>query len=259
MAVDRGPRNLQLKAQVGKNNPFRKLAFGLLDDISGGSAKDLEALGQNRNWSPEGRKNEARNLTRKAERARHDRLKPLAQYNAETEAMQAKVKLPDLDRTDEYAVRLHFRMLDLSYDMTPLERMGLMSGPGRDPDFIDAVSREKPWVSGLREKSELDVLAQAKEERLAELHGPLQDTIAARKSNSDEVMMIANMVRGDLLSDSVDAGLTRAEFEAEAKAIESKVAAEAPKASPAGPTAPPSPEFEEIWKRFDQMVDAATA
>src|SRR5258706_8204523 len=137
----------------------------------------MEAVRAKRDLSAEGKKNAARDHLREALRARQDRKKSIAEFHAQTERMEAKVKLPDLDRTDEYAVRMHFRMLDLSYDMTPLERMGLMTGPGRDPDFIDAVSREKPWVSGIREKSELDVLAQAKQERLAERHGPLQDTI----------------------------------------------------------------------------------
>jgi hypothetical protein len=224
-----------------------------LEDISGGFAKDTEALRQNRNWSPEGRKKEARNLTRKAEGARHDRLKPLAQYNAETEAMNARVRLPDYDKSS-YAARLRAEIRDRSYyDLTPQQRMGLLASSSA---FFDAVSEQEPWLSGLREKSELDALAAAKTERLAELHAPLQAAIAERKSNYDEVMMIANMVRGDLQSDSVDAGLSRAEFEAEVKAIESKAAAEAP-APPADrkPTTPPSPEFEKIWASFDEHMD----
>ncbi|HXB78061.1 MAG TPA: hypothetical protein VNX23_11775 [Bradyrhizobium sp.] len=135
MAVNRSSRNHQLLSQVGAKNPFKKLAIDLLD-VSSGFAKGMEAVRAKRGLSAEGKRDEARDLVRKALRTRQDLRKPLAQYNAQTEAMAAKVKLPDLDRTDEYAVRLHFRMLDLSYDMTPLERMGLMTGPGRDPDFI---------------------------------------------------------------------------------------------------------------------------
>jgi hypothetical protein len=258
---NRGPRNLQLLSQIGEKNRFKMLAPTLLD-ISSDFEQDMQAVRANRKLSAEGKRNEARDLARKALRARDDRKKPIAEFHAQTERMKAKVKLPDLDRTDEYAVRLHFRMLDLSYDMTPLERMGLMTGPGRDPDFIDSVSREKPWHSGFREKGELDVLAAAKTERLAELFGPLQATIAERESEESEIRMLDNMVRGDLLIDSVDSGLSRAEFEAEAKAIESKPAAEAPKAPP-DRTRSAAPEIEarylaemqEIDARFNRRVD----
>jgi hypothetical protein len=258
--MNRGPRNDRLLAQVGEKNPFKKLAQ-VFFDLSGAFAKDLEAVVAKQDLSVKGKRDAARDHLRKALRSRRDSLKPLKEYNAETKAMEARVRLPDLDRTDDYAVRMHFRMLDLSYDMTPLERMGLLTGPGRDPDYRAAVSREKPWISGFREKGELDVLAQAKEEWLAELHGPLQDTIAARKGTEDEILMVDNMVLSDLASDFAafyPAGRpdqARADFEAEAKAFESK-AVEAPKMEDRKPM---SPEFEEIWKRFDQMVDASVA
>jgi hypothetical protein len=129
----------------------------------------------------------------------------------------------------------------------------------------DAVLREKPWVSGFREKGELDVYAATKQERLAELHHGLQDAIAARKGTESEILMLDNMVRNDLASDSVDAGLPRADFEDEVKAFESKVAAEAPKAPPEDRTRPTTSaldgeaayqaELREIDARFYQRVD----
>jgi hypothetical protein len=227
-------------------------------DISSGFEQDMQAVRANRKLSAEGKRNEARDLTRKALHARQDRLKPLNEHRAKTEAMKANVKLPDYDRADDYAARLRAEMRDKSYDMTALERMGLMSGPNRVV-YFDAISEQPLFMSGLREKGELDAYAALKEERLAELHGPLQAAIAERESAESEIVMVDNMMRNDLASDSVDAGLTRAEFEAEAKAIESKAAAEAPKAAPEGRPTAPSPEFEEIWKRFDQMVDASVA
>jgi hypothetical protein len=135
----------------------------------------------------------------------------------------------------------------------------------------DAVLREKPWVSGFREKGELDVYAATKQERLAELHGPLQDAITTRRGTEDEILMVANMVLNDLREDS---GLSREDFEAVAKQIESKVTAEPPKAPPEDrtrPTTSESPEeilrrfspsqeeIEERWRSFDKLVDASVA
>ena len=204
------------------------------------------------NISPEEKRDAARDLLRKALETRQDRLKPLRGYNAETKAMEARVGLPDYDKADHYGARLRREMRDKSYyAMTPQERMGFMSGPDRIA-YFDAVREQPLSMSGLREKGELDVYAGLKEERLRELHGPLQDAIAGRKGNESEILMVDNMVLNDLAEDS---GLSREDFEAVVK----KVTAEAPKATPDGPTAPQSPEFEEIWKRFDQMVDASVA
>jgi hypothetical protein len=129
----------------------------------------------------------------------------------------------------------------------------------------DAVLREKPWVSGFRQKGELDVYAATKQERLAELHHGLQDAIAARKGTESEILMVDNMARNDLASDSVDAGLPRAEFEVEAKAIESKAGApiEAPKmegrtqptASALDGDAAYQAELREIDARFNKRVE----
>jgi hypothetical protein len=260
--MNRGPRNQSLLRQISEKNPFKKLAPAFFD-ISDGFTKGMEAVQANRKLSAEGKRNEARDLTRKALRARQDLKKPIAEHRAQTERMKAKVRLPDYDRADDYSARLRAEMRDKSYDMTPQERMGLMSGPDRAA-YFDAVREQPLFMSGLREKGELDVYAGLKEARLAELHGPLQAVITARESNESEILMFDNMARNDLLGDFLDLGLSRAEresmekdFEAEAKAFESK-AVEAPKTEDrTKPTT--SPEFEEIWKRFDRMVDASVA
>jgi hypothetical protein len=260
MAVNRGPRNQSLLRQISEKNPFKTLAADFLD-ISSGFERDMQAVRANRKLSAEGKQNEARDHLRKALRAREDRQKPLAEFHAQTEAMKAKVKLPDYDKADDYAARLRAEMRDRSYDMTPLERMGLMSGPNRSVAFIDAVFETAPFVSGLREKGELDVYAAAKEERLAELHGPLQDVIAARRGTESEIRMLDNMVWNDLASDS---GLSREDFEAVAKQIESKATAEALKTTPRDHIRQAIPEQDiklfspeeeaAFWRPFDELV-----
>jgi hypothetical protein len=252
--MNRGPRDESLLSKISTDNPFKNLAPAFLG-IRDGFLKDKEAARLDRDLSPK----RVQDHLRKALSARQDRLKPLRGYNAETKAMEARVRLPDLDKSS-YAARLRRETRDKSYyNMTPGERMGLLTGPGRDPDYFDAVREQKPWHSGFREKGELDVLAMAETERLAELHAPLQAAIAARKSNSDEILMIANTLLNDLAE---DCGLKPREFEAEVKAFESKAAAEAPKATPEDRKSP-APEIEarylaemqEIDARFNRRVD----
>jgi hypothetical protein len=257
MAVDRSSRNIQLLSQISEKNPFKTLAKSLLVDIPGAYAKDMEdaaAKLASGDITIKGKREAAQKRLREALRAGQDRLKPFKEYIAQIEAMKARVKLPDYDKSS-YAARLRAEIRDRSYDLTPQQRMGLLASSSA---FFDAVSEQEPWLSGLREKSELDALAAAKTARLAELHGPLQAAIAERESNKSEIEMIDNMHRLDLASDS---GLAQREFEAEAKAIESKASAtEAPKAPTAnGQDATPSPEIEAIWKRFDELVSGSAA
>jgi hypothetical protein len=257
--MNRGPRNHQLLSQIGEKNPFKALAQ-VFFDLSGAFAKDLEAVGAKQDLSVKGKRDAARDHLRKALRSRRDSMKQLEEHRARTAAMSAQVRLPDYDKTDNYGARLRAEMRDKSYDMTPQERMGLMSGPDRIA-YFDSISEQPLFMSGIREKGELDVYAGLKTERLRDFHGQLQDTIAKRQSTESEILSVDNMVLNDLASDFsafYPAGRpdqARADFEAEAKAFESK-AVEAPKMEDRKPM---SPEFEEIWKRFDQMVDASVA
>jgi hypothetical protein len=260
--INRNPRNQSLLRQISEANPFKTLAPAFFD-ISGGFTKEMEAVRAKQDLSVKGKRNKARDHLREALRIRRDRKKPIAEFHAKTEAMRAQVRLPDYDKTDNYAARLRAEMRDKSYDMTAGERMALMSGPNRIA-YFDAISEQPLFMSGLREKGELDVYAATKEERLRELCGPLQDAIAARDGSEREILMVDDMLRNDLLSDSLDSGLSREDFEAEAKAFESKVAAptpEAPKTEDRKPTTleQRGPEFEAIWERFDRMVDASVA
>jgi hypothetical protein len=250
--INRAPRDQSLLSQISKNNPFKELAPAFLG-IRDGFLKDMEAARLDRDLSPK----RVQDHLRKALGTRQDRLKPLRGYNAETKAMEARIRLPDLDK-GSYAARLRRETRDKSfYSMTPLERMGLLTGPGRDPDYFDAVREQKPWHSGFREKGELDVLAMVQTERVAELHGPLQAAIAARKSNSDEILMLANTLLNDLAE---DCGLKPREFEAEVKQVEAEAVAKAPKMEDRKPAAPEIEarylaEMQEIDARFNKRVD----
>jgi hypothetical protein len=243
---NRNPRDLQILSQIPDSNPFKRTLVPALSNISRGFAKSMEDVRLSRK-SPEWKQDEARGHLRKALGTRQDRLKPFDEFRARTAAMSAQVRLPEYDRTDDYAARLRAEMRDKSYDMTPLERIGLLTGPNRIV-YFDAISEQPLFMSGLREKSELDVYAALKEERLREHCGPLQDAIAVRKGTESEILMVDNMVFNDLRD---DCGLSREDFEAETKAFESKAAAPTPEDR----TKPAPALDEESWRRFDERLD----
>jgi hypothetical protein len=264
--MDRNPRNHNLLSQIGEKNPFKKLAPALFD-ISPGFAKDLEPVRAKRTLSAEGKLAEARDHLRKVLRTRQDIRKPLDEHRAKTAAMRAAVRLPDYDKADNYGARLRREMRDKAYyNMTPGQRTGLMIGPNRDTAFLDAVFEVPAWMSGinLHEKGEADIFEAAKEQRLSDLNAPLLAAIAERESTEREILAVDNMALNDLADDFSAfcppgrTDLVRADFDAIAKQIEAEAAAKAPK-TPAETKPTTSPEFEEIWKRFDQMVDASVA
>jgi hypothetical protein len=137
--------------------------------------------------------------------------------------MRAKVKRPAYDKTDYVAALNRKELRDASRAMTFGQRAAHLAGPTRSKAFIDAVLEfeDDPWMSGLDvfNQNELQVFEAAKEERLRDFHGPLLDQIAERDSTEREARMIPTVVRNDIQSDS---GLERVDFEAIAKAIETR-------------------------------------
>src|SRR5260221_777317 len=98
--MNRAPRDQSLLSQISKNNPFKELAPAFLG-IRDGFLKDKEAARLDRDLSPK----RVQDHLRKALGARQDRLKLLRGYNAETKVMEARVRLPDLDKSS-YAAKL---------------------------------------------------------------------------------------------------------------------------------------------------------
>jgi hypothetical protein len=216
-------QNYQLMQQL--KTPLAKKLAPVALDLADFFRRDMQhlELETGRKWGPEGSRDEAQKLRRKVIRDLRDNIrKPIDERRAKTEEMRAKATMPAFDKTDKDAAKARREMRDRSYVMTSGERRGLMSGPNRDTDFIDAVRERKPWVSGIREPDELQIWEIAKQERLRDLNGPLLDAVADCDSEDEEALMVYNKVRNDIVADS---GLERDEFEAEAKPIESKAGA----------------------------------
>jgi hypothetical protein len=228
---NRNPRNLQLLSQISDLNPFKKTIAPRVFDIGHDMERDVEAIfardatGQSlrRDLSPEGKRDEALKAARRAIRDLRDIKKPLEEYHAKTETMRAEATLPAYDKGG-YASRLRRELRDRSFAMTVGQRAGLLTGPNRSTEFIDALLELPAWASGIDIYSpdQLEIYKIAKEERLRDLYGPLLDTVADREGVEKETMMILNVVRGDIQNDS---GLESRDFEAFAKPIESKARA----------------------------------
>ena len=137
--------------------------------------------------------------------------------------MRAAVKMPAFDKTDVVGFLRRQELRAASRSLTPGQRAMHMTGKTRSADFIDAVLEQEAWVSGIdiytQEGQDLKNYEEAKESRLRDLHGSLLDTIAQRDGIESEALIIPNVVRNDLAADS---GLEPREFEAEAKAVESR-------------------------------------
>lgn len=204
--MNRDPRNQHLLSQVSSTNPFKDTLAPRVFAIGNDFEKAVEDVGLDRRLSQEGKKDKARVHLQKALRELDDIEKPVADYRKQTESMRSGMKKPSFDKTDDYTRELHRELRDRSVSMTPGQRAGLMSGPGRDEDFIDALMERKPWVSGVNvnDPGELEIYEAAKESRLRDLNGPLMDALAARAGLEAEIKMVIDVVRGDLESDAAD-------------------------------------------------------
>jgi hypothetical protein len=83
----------QLLQQIAETNPFKKTVAAPVFDIASDFKRDMEIVAANRNFSPEGRRNEAQKHLRRAIRDLRDIQKPLDQYHAETNKMSAAATL----------------------------------------------------------------------------------------------------------------------------------------------------------------------
>jgi hypothetical protein len=217
---NRNPRNIQLLSQIAENNPFKKTvaaAFDVSDDLE----RDLEAVGLRRDLSAEGKKDKAQGYLRKALRNLRDLRQRIDEYHGKTETMRAAATLPPYDKTDFVAAMNRRELRDRSLTMSFGQRAALMSGPTRDTNFVDAILEQPAWVSGIDiyNPNDLQIYEAAKESRLRDFHGPLQDTIAARETVEQEALMPVNTTLNDVAAISE---LPRKDFEALAKRIETR-------------------------------------
>jgi hypothetical protein len=219
------PRNIQLLSQISDANPFKKTLARRAFDVGLDYERDMEELGLNRKWSPEGRRDEAQKHTRKALRDLRDVRKQVDEYHGKTEEMRAGARRPAYDKADLVGALLRKELRDLARNMSFGQRQMRMIGEHRDQNFIDALLELEPWCSGfdVHNPNELQLFEEARQSRLRDFNGPLLDTIAAREAVESEAMMILNVVGSDIAADS---GLGSREFEEVAKAVESGIGAQ---------------------------------
>jgi hypothetical protein len=155
--------------------------------------------------SQEGKRDKAKERRQEALRALDDIQKPITDYRKQTASLRSGIKTPSYDKTDNYAAGLRRELRDRSAGMSFGQRSALMSGPTRDPNFIDAIAEQPAWVSGfdLHNPNELEQYEMAKESRRRDLNGELMPALEARAGVEAEIMMVVNMVRNDV-TDAAD-------------------------------------------------------
>src|SRR5258706_15395627 len=164
----RNPRNIHLLSQISDANPFKKSLAPRAFDLGNDYERDMEALGLNRNWSAEGRRNEALKHTRRTLRDLRDVRKQVDEYHAKTEEMRAGARRPAYDKADLVGALLRKELRDLARNMSFGQRQMRMIGEHRDQNFIDALLELEPWCSGfdVHDPNELQLFEEARQSRL---------------------------------------------------------------------------------------------
>jgi chromosome segregation ATPase len=204
--MNRSPRNQSLLSQISETNPFKAELAHRIFAIGNGFEQAVEDVGQDRRLSPEGKKEKARGHLEKALRELDDAQKPIADYRKQTASLRSGVKAPSYDKADISAAMLRRELRDRAASMNFGQRAALLSGPRRDTNFIDAVTEQPAWVSGIdvHNPNDLEQYEEAKQSRLRDLNGELMTALEARASVESEIAMVIDIVRNDLESDATD-------------------------------------------------------
>jgi hypothetical protein len=200
------PRNQSLLQQIGGTNPFKDTLAPRIFEIGTTFDRDVEAISQDRRLSQEGKRDKAKQRVQEALRALDDVQKPIEDYRKQTESMRSGMKTPSYDKADNYAAGLRRELRDRSVAMSFGQRAALMSGPTRDPSFIDALLELPAWASGfdMHNPNEAELYEGAKQSRLRDLNGALMDALDARAGVEREVMMVLNIIKNDVTSAAAD-------------------------------------------------------
>jgi hypothetical protein len=194
--------------QISASNPFKAELAHRLFAIGNNFDRDIEALGQDRRWSAEHKREKSKGIVQEALRALDDAQRPIADYHKQSEAMRGGIKMPSYDKTDVVAALNRKELRDLARTMTFGQLEMRMIGAGRSVEFIDALLELEPWASGINvhNPNEAGLIETAKQSRLADLNGPLMTALEARATTESEIMMVANVVRNDITSAATQLG-----------------------------------------------------
>jgi hypothetical protein len=197
-------RNSQLLQQMARH-PLRSSLARCLD-ISESFAGDVEYLSLNTDLSPPGREKAVQSKLRAAIRDLRDSRGPIAELQTKLDQKRKLVAMPKFDQADvvgflrRQELRAALRTMDTGQRELTLN----------DPAFADAMLEQPPVLSGLflaedfkgtispEIQRDRDIVAAAKEKRLAGMFGRELEEITALEQTIAEANMIADLARNDL-------------------------------------------------------------
>jgi hypothetical protein len=197
-------RNSQLLQQVGRHPLKSALARCL--DISELFAGDAQFLELDKNLSTQGRDNARQAKLRAAIRDLRDARAPIAEIQSKLDAKRKVVAMPKFDRSDDYALKLRMELRQTLKTADTGQRALLLAKPA----YADALLETEPEASGLFLAEEFkgtvsaeiqrdrDIVAAAKEKRLAGMFGRELEEIAELEKVVAEANMVADIARNDL-------------------------------------------------------------
>jgi hypothetical protein len=201
-------RNAQLLKQM-ESNPLRSSLAKILDLAE--EFKDaIEAVSDNRDLSIEGRQKAMQGHLRRAVRDLRDAKTPLNEMQKKLEQKRAAVAMPPFDKNDTIGFLRRQELRSVLRSMNAEQRAMHLN----DPSFADAMLETAPLVSGLflaedfkgtispEIQRDRDIVAAAKEKRLAGMFGPQLEEIAELEKTLAEANMIADLARNDLQHNS---------------------------------------------------------
>jgi hypothetical protein len=203
--MNRGPRNQLILARIPETNPFKGTLAQAFFGVGNAYDRDVEAIAEDRRWSAEGKREKVKALRQEALDKLTGLQKSIDDHRRQSENMRAGLKAPSYDKADIVGAMNRRELRDRAASMTMGQRAALMSGPTRDKDFIDAITEQAPWVSGVdvHNPNERELYEAARESRLRDLNGELIAALEARSNTEAEIMMIANIVTTDVKGDDM--------------------------------------------------------
>jgi hypothetical protein len=204
--MNRNPRNQHLLSQISETNPFKAELAHRIFAIGADFERAVEAVGQDRRLSQEGRKDAARIHLQKALRELDGLQKQVDAYGTETASMRSGIKAPTYDKSDVVAALGRQELRAASRAMTSGQRAAHLAGPTRSKAFVDALLEfaDDAWMSGVDvfNPNEAELFEEARQSRLRDLNGPLMTALEARAGVESEIAMVIDIVRNDLESDA---------------------------------------------------------
>jgi hypothetical protein len=197
-------RNEKLLQQVGRHPLRSSLAkcFDIAETFQG----DVEFLQMNDGLSPKGRQDEIQKRLRAAVRDLRDAKAPIADLAEKLDKKRKAVAMPKFDQADVVGFLRRQELRATLRTMETGQRELLL----QDPNFADAMLEQPPVLSGLflaedfkgtisaEIQRDRDIVAAAKEKRLAGMFGRELEEIAALEQTVSEANMIADLARNDL-------------------------------------------------------------